>query len=693
MAHRKLQQEVDKVFKKISEGLESFEIYYERHELSNNQTQRDKLENDMKKEIKKLQRLREQIKVWQSTNDVKDKDKLLKFRKLVETEMEKYKQVEKFSKQKAYSKEVLNQPEKLSPQDEFRLSIILYIQSVLEKLQMLQESIEADISKLTGSLSSGSSSNSKKRRNNHNSGLPLKDQEKRQELVDSIERIEFHQKYLELILRQLENDDLTFTTDQFNTLKDDLEYFLEMNLEPDFMFDDSIYEYLNLEKDIDAENVDSNTATPISSSNNSNILPSIPSQKQNSSSKENTPPSTKSPQKSLVPNEIHSNKPQRGSENDKSKNEIYEKLKVRESIDKPRMQEDNTEILNIQGQNEKFLQQDNVKIQLSEKQQHDNAKPQLSEKQQQNSWASFTADLHNHKNSPPNSAPVSGINNNNFHTEHINDRYSNVNNNYSGGTMVDQENELYKSDQINMITGSVPDTAVSQLSFSNNGISEQDFLFSLKDKFDFSKIGYLARFDKPIIYSSISKTNNHDENTNLSESEILLLQDSSMVSLPSGIQMFIDSFVQSNNSPKDAFNYKNANDMLLDSRCFSIITLSSSIPIQTSEFQKLSTLWDTIKLSAHNELQFLRLDPVTLFFGFYFGLSQAEKRLAMSLLYLKNWRLKNDQISWFLKIDNNKNSETGENLGIFNFEVFNAFSWSASIVYNYKLDSESIIKI
>lgn len=33
------------MFKKVSEGIDSFNESYERHELSNSQTQRDKLEN------------------------------------------------------------------------------------------------------------------------------------------------------------------------------------------------------------------------------------------------------------------------------------------------------------------------------------------------------------------------------------------------------------------------------------------------------------------------------------------------------------------------------------------------------------------------------------------------------------------------------------------------------------------------
>ena len=45
----------------------------------------EKYEEDLKKEIKKLQRLRDQIKSWLNSPEVKDKSVLLDHRKLVET--------------------------------------------------------------------------------------------------------------------------------------------------------------------------------------------------------------------------------------------------------------------------------------------------------------------------------------------------------------------------------------------------------------------------------------------------------------------------------------------------------------------------------------------------------------------------------------------------------------------------------
>lgn len=85
MAQRKLQQEIDKCFKKVAEGVQAFESIYEKISQSTNVAQKEKLEDALKKEIKKLQRSRDQIKAWATMNDIKDKKPLLEQRKLIET--------------------------------------------------------------------------------------------------------------------------------------------------------------------------------------------------------------------------------------------------------------------------------------------------------------------------------------------------------------------------------------------------------------------------------------------------------------------------------------------------------------------------------------------------------------------------------------------------------------------------------
>lgn len=84
MASRKVQQEIDKTFKKVDEGIEEFNGIYEKIYSSQNAAQKDKLEDNLKREIKKLQRSRDQIKTWAAGNEVKDKTALMEYRKRIE---------------------------------------------------------------------------------------------------------------------------------------------------------------------------------------------------------------------------------------------------------------------------------------------------------------------------------------------------------------------------------------------------------------------------------------------------------------------------------------------------------------------------------------------------------------------------------------------------------------------------------
>ena len=74
-----------------------------------NQNQKEKFESELKSQIKKLQRYRDDIKTWITNSDIKDKRPLTDARKLIETEMERFKVCEKEFKTKAFSKEGLNQ--------------------------------------------------------------------------------------------------------------------------------------------------------------------------------------------------------------------------------------------------------------------------------------------------------------------------------------------------------------------------------------------------------------------------------------------------------------------------------------------------------------------------------------------------------------------------------------------------------
>ncbi|EJW78881.1 hypothetical protein WUBG_10207 [Wuchereria bancrofti] len=114
---RKLLNEIDKCFKKVEEGVELFEETMAKMQEANSDNQREKFQDDLKKEIKKLQRLRDQIKGWQNSSDIKDKDKLTSYRKLIEQRMEQFKDIERENKTKPHSKQGLSAEEKLDPRE------------------------------------------------------------------------------------------------------------------------------------------------------------------------------------------------------------------------------------------------------------------------------------------------------------------------------------------------------------------------------------------------------------------------------------------------------------------------------------------------------------------------------------------------------------------------------------------------
>ncbi len=230
MAARKLQTEIDKTLKKVAEGVEIFEDMYELLQRSTNSTQKEKLESDLKTQIKKLQRLRDQIKTWLQSNDIKDKKPLLDNRKLIETQMEKFKACEKEMKTKAFSKEGLIAAAKMNPKDREKAEISDWLATQVDELSRQVEAAEAEIETISGS--------GKKKKGS------AKD-ERASALEDANERRNWHISRLEILLRMLENGNLD--TDRVTDIKEDILYFVESNMEEDFEEDEGIYDDLNLD--------------------------------------------------------------------------------------------------------------------------------------------------------------------------------------------------------------------------------------------------------------------------------------------------------------------------------------------------------------------------------------------------------------------------------------------------------------
>jgi len=241
---RKLQTEIDRVMKKVDEGVELFDEIWEKVYSAEQQNQKEKYEVDLKKEIKKLQRLRDQIKTWIGSSDVKDKDALLHARRLIETKMEQFKVCEKETKTKTYSKEGLARQEKLSPEEEAKENTCKWIAEIIEQLNQLVDERDVEIERL--------STGKGKKSNKH-----IID-----EYNDFISNHKYHISKLEGIMRLVMNDRLP--ADLVNELKEDLEYYVEAHEDDEYIqgYDEEIfYETLGLDE-MDVVNVDRVTQAP-----------------------------------------------------------------------------------------------------------------------------------------------------------------------------------------------------------------------------------------------------------------------------------------------------------------------------------------------------------------------------------------------------------------------------------------------
>jgi CCR4-NOT transcription complex subunit 3 len=225
--------EIDRLLKKVSEGVDIFDEIFEKIKETENGAQKEKLETDLKKEIKKLQRFRDQIKTWIASNDIKDKTALLDNRRLIEQKMEEFKACEKELKIKAFSKEGLNQATKIDPKEKEKSEMCQYIVDTIDKLNTQIDKLEAEVESLQLS--------SKKSRKN--------DPHKAETLANLNQRIDRHRHHirtLEIINRMLLNGKLT--VDQVKEIKDDVDYYVENNEEPEFEEDEGIYDVLDLEE-------------------------------------------------------------------------------------------------------------------------------------------------------------------------------------------------------------------------------------------------------------------------------------------------------------------------------------------------------------------------------------------------------------------------------------------------------------
>ena len=146
---RKLQTEIDRTLKKVQEGVEVFDAIWNKVHDTEHANQKEKFEADLKKEIKKLQRYRDQIKTWAASSEIKDKKALLDARKNIEREMERFKVCEKETKTKAFSKEGLGQQPKTDPRERARGEAREWLNRVVDDLNAQLDTFEAEMESLS----------------------------------------------------------------------------------------------------------------------------------------------------------------------------------------------------------------------------------------------------------------------------------------------------------------------------------------------------------------------------------------------------------------------------------------------------------------------------------------------------------------------------------------------------------------
>lgn len=224
--------------KKVDEGVELFDDTWDKVYTAEQQNQKEKYEMDLKKEIKKLQRLRDQIKTWIGSSDVKDKDHLIEARKLIETKMEQFKVCEKETKTKTYSKEGLARESRMDPHEQAKHETNIWIGDLVERLAQLVEDRDVEIERLMSG---------KGRKTNKN-------------IIEQYQGYVLNHKYhiskLEGIMRLVNNDRLD--VEAVNALQEDLDYYVDSYEDEEYQqqYDEEFfYESLGLDE-LDIVNVD-----------------------------------------------------------------------------------------------------------------------------------------------------------------------------------------------------------------------------------------------------------------------------------------------------------------------------------------------------------------------------------------------------------------------------------------------------
>eukprot|EP00405_Crypthecodinium_cohnii_P058812 CAMPEP_0206611992 /NCGR_PEP_ID=MMETSP0325_2-20121206/55665_1 /ASSEMBLY_ACC=CAM_ASM_000347 /TAXON_ID=2866 /ORGANISM="Crypthecodinium cohnii, Strain Seligo" /LENGTH=829 /DNA_ID=CAMNT_0054131481 /DNA_START=41 /DNA_END=2530 /DNA_ORIENTATION=+ len=225
-AARKLQKEIETVLKKVDDERTEFDDHWEQAMNAGSSQQKEKLGEELKKSINKLQRFRVQIRDWLQQPNVQTtcKDKLEDARKKVEGDMQRFKDFERDIKTKAFSTNALTRgaDDDLDLEEAEKQQYKDWLSSVIQALNGQLEQFEFDLEALAAKRS-----------------LSAADKQRRDSLKTHQTHHRWHIKKLEILLRAVDNDAVDFG--DLAILRDSIDYFVE-NPEDETFHDESLYD-------------------------------------------------------------------------------------------------------------------------------------------------------------------------------------------------------------------------------------------------------------------------------------------------------------------------------------------------------------------------------------------------------------------------------------------------------------------
>lgn len=228
-AARKLQKEIDNVLKKVDDGIGEFAEYWEQATAANSNQQKEKLGEELKRSINKLQRLRAQIREWIAQSGVQSnsKDKLEDARRRIENDMQRFKDFERELKTKAFSTCALARADELELEEAEKMKYQDWLTETIQRLNDQLDQFEADL-ELLGNKKS----------------LSTEDKSRLAQLKVLQERHRWHIKKLELVLRATDNDAIDMS--DLAVVRESIELYVDNHQDPDCYHDEGLYDCFDL---------------------------------------------------------------------------------------------------------------------------------------------------------------------------------------------------------------------------------------------------------------------------------------------------------------------------------------------------------------------------------------------------------------------------------------------------------------